>query len=230
MTDELRIALVTGANRGIGFAIAKGLAARGGIRVLAAARNPEDAETAAKEIGSGVIGVALDLTDPLKAGERARAIEAEHGPIGILVNNAGILISGDALSVRPEDFVQSLHVNAASPFALIHALGAGMKERGWGRIVNMSSGWGSFHEGLTGPSAYSVSKAALNALTVSAARALGTAVKVNAACPGWVRTRMGGENAPRSPEEGGDTPVWLATLPDDGPSGGFFRRRKIIEW
>jgi NAD(P)-dependent dehydrogenase (short-subunit alcohol dehydrogenase family) len=175
-------------------------------------------------------GVALELSDPAKAGKRALDIESEHGPIDILVNNAGILVSGDVLSVSPEDFLKSLQVNVASPFALINALGARMKRRGWGRIVNMSSGLGSFHEGLEGPAAYSVSKAALNAITVSAARTLGHAVKVNAACPGWVCTRMGGENAPRSPEEGADTPVWLARLPDDGPTGEFFRNRNSICW
>lgn len=94
----------------------------------------------------------------------------------------------------------------------------------------MSSGWGSFAEGLTGPVAYSVSKAALNATTLVLAQALGQKVKVNAACPGWVRTRMGGMAASRSVEEGADTPVWLATLPDDGPTGGFFRDRRLIEW
>lgn len=184
MAGKARTALVTGANRGIGFAIAKGLAAKDDMRVLVAARHQEDAEAAAQEIGAGAIGVVLDLTDPGKAGKRVLEIESDLGPIDILVNNAGILISGDAVSVSPEDFLKSLHVNTASPYALINALGSGMKERGWGRIVNLSSGWGSFHEGLNGPVAYSVSKAALNALTVSAARALGPGVKVNAACPG----------------------------------------------
>jgi NAD(P)-dependent dehydrogenase (short-subunit alcohol dehydrogenase family) len=230
MTDGRRTALVTGANRGIGLAVARGLAAQGGIRVLAAARTANEAETAAGAIGSGATGVTLELSDPAKAGKRALDIESEHGPIDILVNNAGILVSGDVLSVSPEDFLKSLQVNVASPFALINALGARMKRRGWGRIVNMSSGLGSFHEGLEGPAAYSVSKAALNAITVSAARTLGPAVKVNAACPGWVCTRMGGENAPRSPEEGADTPVWLARLPDDGPTGKFFRNRNSICW
>ncbi len=96
--------------------------------------------------------------------------------------------------------------------------------------MNVSSGWGSFEEGLTGPTAYSVSKAALNALTLGLAHHLGRNVKINAVCPGWVRTRMGGAAAERSPEQGADTPVWLATLPDDGPTGGFFRDRRPIQW
>jgi NAD(P)-dependent dehydrogenase (short-subunit alcohol dehydrogenase family) len=105
-----------------------------------------------------------------------------------------------------------------------------MRNRGWGRIVNVSSGLGTFAEGLGGSAAYSISKAALNAATVSAARALGPTVKVNAAGPGWVRTRMGGPGADRSVEEGADTPVWLATLDNDGPTGGIFRDRQPVGW
>jgi NAD(P)-dependent dehydrogenase (short-subunit alcohol dehydrogenase family) len=88
---------------------------------------------------------------------------------------------------------------------------------------------GSFAEGMGGPGAYGVTKAALNALTVRLANELPSAVKVNAMCPGWVRTRWA-ERGPRTPDEGADTAVWLATLPDDGPTGGFFRDRKPIEW
>jgi NAD(P)-dependent dehydrogenase (short-subunit alcohol dehydrogenase family) len=230
MASEKRTALVTGANRGIGLAIAEGLAVRGDIRVLAAARTKEEAAEAAKQIGADTVGVTLDLSDALAVEKRALAIQKEYGPIDILVNNAGVLVSGDALSVSVADFSRSLIVNTASPFALIQALGRGMKARGWGRIVNVSSGWGAFSDGLNGPAAYSVSKAALNAVTVNAVHALGRSVKVNAACPGWVRTRMGGEAAPRSPDEGADTPIWLATLPDSGPTGGFFRDRKRIDW
>ncbi|MEM8681130.1 MAG: SDR family NAD(P)-dependent oxidoreductase, partial [Planctomycetota bacterium] len=96
--------------------------------------------------------------------------------------------------------------------------------------VNISSGWGSFAEGLAGPAAYSVSKAALNALTLTLSQSVPAEVKVNAVCPGWVRTDMGGPSASRSPKEGAETAVWLATLPADGPTGGFFRDRRRIAW
>ena len=105
-----------------------------------------------------------------------------------------------------------------------------MKARDWGRIVNISSDWGSFSQGLNGPGAYGVAKAALNALTHALPRDLPSTVKINACCPGWVNTRMGGTAAPRTPEEGADTPLWLARLPDDGPTGGFFRDRARLDW
>jgi NAD(P)-dependent dehydrogenase (short-subunit alcohol dehydrogenase family) len=109
---------------------------------------------------------------------------------------------------------------------------AGQKRIGrkYGRIVNLSSGWGSFPEGMGGPGLYGVTKASLNALTIRLSKELPPAIKVNAMCPGWVRTRMGGQGATHSPDEGADTAVWLATLPDKGPTGGFFRDRKPIDW
>jgi len=219
---------VTGANRGVGFAIARKLAARGGFRVLAAARRCEDARRAAAAIGGE--GVVLDLSDPNDAEEAVSDLIDERGPIDILVNNAATLLSGSVFEIETSELTASLMVNTVAPFALIRAVAPGMVERGWGRIVNVSSGLGAFAGGLTGPAAYSISKAALNAVTVSWASMLAPRIKVNAACPGWVRTRMGGSAAPRTPEEGADTPIWLATLPDDGPSGQFFRDRQQIGW
>ena len=229
-STKKKTALVTGANRGIGLAIARALAENESITVLASCRTEEKAARAAETIGHGAKGVVIDLTDPEIAWQQARAIEEGLGPVDILVNNAGLLIPGTGMEITVADLTSSLAVNTVAPFALIQVFGAKMKERGWGRIVNVSSGWGAFDQGLSGPTAYAVSKAGLNGLTVSFAPLFGLDVKINAACPGWVRTRMGGQMANKSPEEGADTPVWLATLPDDGPTGGFFKDRHLIEW
>lgn len=217
-----RRALVTGANRGIGLAIARGLAERGchvymGVRDMAAAAEVVrdlDADT-----------VTLDVAD---ADSIKRAAE-EIGPVDILVNNAGVLGAGRLLD-DPEDFERSMSVMVHGPYLLMHLFTPAMVRNGYGRIVNVSSGWGAFSDGVSGPAAYGVAKAALNALTVASARTLPDSVKVNAMCPGWVRTRMGGASASRSPEEGADTAIWLATLDADGPTGGFFRDRKQIAW
>jgi NAD(P)-dependent dehydrogenase (short-subunit alcohol dehydrogenase family) len=199
MARQRRTALVTGANRGIGLAIARGLAQRD-IHVLAAARSVDKAQAAVGEIGGAVTGVALDLSEPGIAGEAATQLADAYGPIDILVNNAGVLVTDDLDDLQLADFVHALQVHVIAAFELIQSLGVPMRERGWGRIVNMTSGWGAFAENLEGPFAYAVSKAGLNALTVKAAQALGDAVKVNSACPGWVRTDMGGAAADITPD------------------------------
>ncbi|MCT4553263.1 MAG: SDR family oxidoreductase [Pelagimonas sp.] len=111
--------------------------------------------------------------------------------IDILVNNAGVLGSGSVLN-NPSDFDEAMKVMVHGPMLLMHLLTPGMKDRNYGRVVNVSSGWGAFSDGVSGPGAYGVAKAALNALTAASARSLPNTVKVNAMCPGWVRTRMGG--------------------------------------
>ncbi|MEM9107236.1 MAG: SDR family NAD(P)-dependent oxidoreductase [Pseudomonadota bacterium] len=218
----MKRALVTGANRGIGLAIAKGLVEEGHA-VFLGARNKQAGEKAASQVGAEA--VVLDVADKDSI---ARAVETT-GPVDVLINNAGVLGSGGVLS-DPADFEASMKVMVHGPYWLMRHLTPHMVSQRYGRIVNLSSGWGAFSEGVAGPGAYGVAKAALNALTVSAARSLPGSVKVNAMCPGWVRTRMGGAGATRSPEEGADTAIWLATLDDDGPTGGFFRDRKRIAW
>jgi len=136
-------------------------------------------------------------------------------------------------SVRVDQLDEAWTVNTRGPWLMVKAFVPGMVERGYGRVVNVSSGSGSFGEGLdTNHAAYAASKAGLNALTMTLDDALpgGPDVKVNSMGPGWVHTRMGGEAAPRTPEEGADTALWLATLPEDEPSGGFFRDRERIPW
>jgi NAD(P)-dependent dehydrogenase (short-subunit alcohol dehydrogenase family) len=217
-----RTALVTGANRGIGLAIASGLV-DAGLEVIVAARDPAAAAEVARPLGAG--HVQLDVSDPASI---AAAVEA-CSDVDVLVNNAGVLRSGRLLD-NPAEFAEALAVMVQGPYLLIRALAPGMERRGYGRIVNVSSGWGSFAEGIGGPSGYGVAKAALNALTVAVSEELPGTVLVNAMCPGWVRTRMGGAAAPRSPEQGADTAVWLSTLPGGGPTGGFFRDRRPVPW
>ncbi len=226
----MRTALVTGANRGIGLAIAAGLNRPGEIKVLVGSRRAEDGENAARALGGNAVAVQLDLSKSEDIRSQVKNIVDVHGGIDILVNNAGVLEPGNILEIESNKLNYSLQVNFLAPLDLIRELVPGMNKRGYGRIVNLSSGWGSFAEGLSGPAAYSISKAALNALTLSLSKDLPKNVKVNSMCPGWVRTRMGGEAAPRTPEEAADTAIWLATLPDDGPAGGFYRDRRLIEW
>lgn len=218
-------ALVTGANRGIGLAIAQELGRQGLSIILGCRDRSEGAEAALSIPGAEV--QSLDLADPASV---QAAVQALAGRVDVLVNNAGVCPEGDLEAVAMATVRAAFEVHLFGPLALVRGLLPGMRGAGYGRIVNLSSGWGSFAEGLTGPFAYSVSKAALDALTVSLARDLKGDLKVNACCPGWVRTRMGGPGATRTPEQGADTPVWLATLPADGPSGGFFRNRKAIAW
>ncbi len=227
-----RTVLVTGANRGIGLAIARQLAELG-HSVLSGARDLRAGEEAAKLLarsGRDVEPVHIDLTDAATIDTAIDAFEKSCRQIDVLVNNAGVLHEKPMLELTDSEIGDSIAVHVTGPFRLIRALASGMIAKRYGRIVNLSSGWGSFAEGMGGPGFYGVTKAALNALTVRLSKELPSVVKVNAMCPGWVRTRMGGEGAVRSPDEGADTAVWLATLPDDGPTGGFFRDRKPIEW
>jgi NAD(P)-dependent dehydrogenase (short-subunit alcohol dehydrogenase family) len=215
-------ALVTGGNRGIGLAIAEGLI-RQGHAVTLGVRDADAGARVADRIGAALL--VMDLTRVAASG----AAVADQGGFDVLVNNAGIL-NHVPLLAPDSDFDESMAVMVAAPLALTRACAPRWRAAGWGRVVNLSSGWGAHAEGLGGPGAYGVAKAALNALTRALARDVPPGVKVNAMCPGWVRTRMGGAGAPLSPEEGADTALWLATLPDDGPTGGFFRRRRAVGW
>ena len=228
----MRTALVTGANRGIGLAVARQLA-RAGLRVVVSARDGAKAADAARQVGGKTHAVQLDVVDPASI-ERARAeIERTPGGVDVLVNNAAILIGeGDSLfDVSIDDLRRTFDTNVFGAAAVAQAFVPGMIERGYGRVVNVSSRAGQLATMNDYAPAYAMSKAALNALTRQLAAATnGTGVLVNSACPGWVRTDMGGRRAPRSVEEGADTIVWLATLPDDGPTGEFFADRTRIAW
>jgi NAD(P)-dependent dehydrogenase (short-subunit alcohol dehydrogenase family) len=226
-----RTALVTGGNRGIGFEACRQLA-RTGLRVVLTARDSVKGEEAAQVLrdeGLEVLFERLDVTDGGSVEACARRLSDAGTDIDVLVNNAGVYPTEGVFQVDEETFRRALEINTLGPFRTCRAFVPAMVWRGYGRVVNVSSGGGSFGEGI-GPVAYGASKAAQNALTVKVAVAVRGDVKANAMCPGWVRTDMGGAGAPRSPEQAADTLVWLATLPPDGPNGGFFRDRRPIPW
>ncbi len=234
--SEQRLAVVTGANRGIGFEIARQLG-KAGFHVVLTARDPEKGETAAVTLRGEKLDVAfhtLDVADGRSITAFADWLQEAHGRCDVLVNNAGILPDprGSRLAdTAPATVRAAFETNALAPLLLIQALLPLMRERGYGRIVNVSSGMGQLSDMSTGSIGYRLSKTALNGVTrIAAAEARDTDVLVNAMCPGWVRTDMGGPNASRTVEQGADTAVWLATLPAGGPSGGFFRDRKAIPW
>lgn len=235
-----RVALISGGNRGIGLEIARQLA-RQGLIVAIGARNLAEGQLAAEHLqneGLEPAVVSLDVASGESVNEAAAQVGELFGRCDVLVNNAGILVDGrpggDAIGpseVPVEDFTRTLDVNTLGPLRLIQAVLPMMKAQNYGRIVNMSSGLGQISAMGGGMPAYRMSKAALNVLTITLAAELGDGpIKVNSASPGWVQTEMGGPTATRTVEEGADTPVWLATLPDDGPTGGFFHDRKPIAW
>lgn len=231
-----KVAVVTGGNRGIGFEICRGLAGLG-VRVLLTARDEAKGTKAARTLQAEGLPVefrALDVAAQAAIAEFGRAVERDFGAADILVNNAGIMIDPKGARLLESDLAviqETLAVNVYGPLRLSQALVPAMIRQNYGRVVNLSSGLGQLSEMESGTPAYRLSKTALNAVTrMLAAETRGANVLVNSMCPGWVRTEMGGPGATKTPAEGADTAIWLATLPDGGPSGGFFRDRQPIPW
>jgi len=230
-----RIAVVTGGNRGIGYEICRQLARRG-ARVVLTARDEAKGRTAAEELvsqGLEVLFRPLDVNDEESVRGLAAYLRDELHGADILVNNAGVFLDQKrgGLDVPMQIVRDTLETNLLGAWRLSQVLIPQMRQHGYGRIVNVSSGLGAMSEMSGGYSAYRVSKGALNALTrIFADELRGTNILVNAVCPGWVKTDMGGPNATVPVEKGADTAAWLATLPDGGPTGGFFRDRRLIPW
>ena len=244
-----KVALVTGANRGLGFEIARQLA-RAGVRALVAARDPEKGRQAAADLvaeGLDVGTVALDVTSAASIDAAAEQVGNDHGRLDILVNNAGVLpeaTAGDAS--RPLDlalFRTTFETNLFGAVAVTQGFLPLLRRSPAGRIVNVSSTMGSLADqgdpsspyyGIVVP-AYQTSKAAVNGLTIALAKSLaGTPIKVNSVCPGWVQTDLGGPDnraaAPMQADDAAGIAVTMACLPDDGPSGRFVDRNGPVPW
>jgi NAD(P)-dependent dehydrogenase (short-subunit alcohol dehydrogenase family) len=230
------VALVTGANRGLGLETSRQLLAKG-LTVVMAGRDESALARARAELRkdeqSRAVIVRMDVTDSRSIAEAHRIVKERVGSVDVVVNNAAVLISesDEVLSILTDAYRRTFDTNVFGVIDVCRAFVPDMVQRRHGRIVNVSSGAGQLTRMSTYAPAYSMSKTALNALTrILGATYHGMGVLVNAVDPGWVRTDMGGPSAPRSLQQGADTIVWLATLPDDGPSGGFFHDRRAIQW
>src|SRR5687767_1888770 len=230
-----RVALVTGANRGIGLEVSRQLARRG-FSVFLSARDPAKAQAAAETLRRQrlkVLPALLDVTDERSVEEAARFVELRFGRLDVLVNNAAILYDSwqRAETADLETVREAFETNTLGAWRTAQAFIPLLRKSGHGRIVNVSSESGSLSVMGAGTPAYGVSKVALNALTRMLADELRPArVLVNSVCPGWVATEMGGPQAPRTVGEGAAGVVWAATLPDGGPTGGFFRDGEPLAW
>ena len=234
MPIKQKIALVTGGNRGIGLAVVEGLAAQG-HKVLLAARSLEGGEAAAKAIDGDVIAVPFDVTEPESAAALKAHVLETCGRLDILINNAGIALDHwvSGLDVDIDIVRQTFETNTLGVLRCCQTFVPIMRDKGYGRVVNVSSELASLETmSMAGSLAYRVSKTAVNAVTKLIAMDVKDFpdIKVNAACPGWVKTELGGRDAPRTTQEGADTIIWLAGLPKDGPTGGNFRDREPYPW
>ncbi|MEM8862894.1 MAG: SDR family NAD(P)-dependent oxidoreductase, partial [Chloroflexota bacterium] len=204
-----------------------------GYQVVITARDLETAKAASVKIDGHVHYQALDVGSEESVSQFFDWLWQELGRIDVLVNNAGRVYGGhdsSLLGTTPETMAEAFNNNSLSVLRTVqHALPA-MNRAGYGRIVNVSSGMGALNEMGSGAVPYRVSKTAMNAITAISAHQTTGNVKINAVCPGWVRTDMGGSSATRDVSEGAAGVVWAATLPADGPNGGFFRDGNPIEW
>lgn len=234
-TPATPITLITGARRGLGLGTARALAARGHHVILTArdAASLQAEVDSLRRAGHHAEGRSLDVASDASVQAAFEAILVDHGRVDVLINNAGAIFeSGASKTLEPsaQVLLHAFDNNALSAYRTIQKVLPGMNERGYGRIVNVTSGMGSLSEMGAGHPAYRVSKTAQNAITRLAAHEARGDVKVVGVCPGWVRTDMGGPSATRSLEEGVEGIVWAATLPSDGPSGGLFRDGAPIPW
>lgn len=225
------VILITGATRGIGFAAAKQLTARG-AKVIIASRDGARAAEAAARVGDGACSVALDITDQSSVEAAVKQIEDWFGQLDVLANNSAILLDHyqGLLELKPEVLLETLNTNVVGTLRVCQAFAPLLAKSSAPRIINVSSGAGQLEgEPQSWAPAYCISKTALNMLTQQLTAAL-PEVMVNSMCPGWCRTEMGGSEAPRTPDEGADTLTWLALDAPHALRGKFVKDRAVIPW
>lgn len=234
-----KIAVITGANRGLGLALSEAMAQRG-FKVLMAMRNPDKAQKTLNALtmkGLDVVPMKLDVSQEKSISDFVETIKREYGFVDVLVNNAGILIDSEdggnssIFKTKVSTLQKSFVTNTMGPFLLTQKIFPLMKQEGYGRIVNVSSGMAQLSEKQNASASYRLSKTALNMVTnLFASEVQGEDICVNSVSPGWVRTDMGGPNADRSVEQGIKGILWAATLPKGGPNGSFFRDGEALSW
>jgi NAD(P)-dependent dehydrogenase (short-subunit alcohol dehydrogenase family) len=227
-----RVALVSGGNRGIGLEVCRQLSEQG-VTVVIGSRDEERGRAAAEGLEGNVVPHQLDVSDAESVDRMAAFLEDRFGRLDVLVNNAAIS-NDDGQSGVDADLgrvKEALEANLFGAWRLCEAAIPLMQRNGYGRIVNVSTGLAALEDMGGGSPGYRVSKTALNVLTrILASELRGSGILVNAVNPGWVQTEMGGSGATRSVEEGAEALVWAATLPNSGPTGGFFRDRSPVAW
>lgn len=226
--------LVTGANRGIGLATCKEFDQLG-YKVIMASRDIEKAKKAIEENElKNTEALCLDVSNRDSIVDAINEVMVKHNKIDILINNAGVYLDeqNSLLELEDEVFYQTMSVNFFGPYQLMKEVVPIMQSQKFGRVVNISSGYGQMESmSQAGVASYKVSKLSLNGLTQLFAAEVGQSnIKINAICPGWVHTDMGGPSAPRSPEQAAKGVVWAAQIPENGPNGGFFRDGESIPW
>lgn len=225
-----KTALVTGGNRGIGLEICRQLVQQG-FRVFLAGRDESGIRAAAEGVGAEPL--LLDVSDEASIAHAAQALSASIVQLDVLVNNAGILPDRgrEGLDFTRAGLLAGMETNAWGPLFLSRALLPLLSRSGGAQVINVSSGMGQLTGMRDGDTAYRISKAALNAVTLILSSEFSDRdIAVNSVSPGWVKTDMGGANAPDTPAQGADTVIWLATGGASGASGGFYQNRKLISW
>jgi NAD(P)-dependent dehydrogenase (short-subunit alcohol dehydrogenase family) len=235
MSKDIKVALVTGGNRGIGYELVKQLALKG-FKVILASRDPEMGHEAVQKLMESNLDVSfveMDVDNQESIRHAAITINEKYGRLDVLINNAGVYLdkNEELLAMDPCILEKTMATNFFGVYHVIRSFIPLMEKQGYGRIINVSSEYGAMSEmSYPGVGAYKLSKFALNGLTRLVAAEINDDIKINAVDPGWVSTDMGGPSAPRTPKQAAESILWLSTVGPEGPNGGFFRDGKRIEW